>query len=387
MPSKGLTHGGSDGHGQVARTEFHAGPVLLGGGPKGASCAAKGAISQLQEFVQGSKLFPLPSNCPVLRWGYDTRMAGVKGFESACLEFRASVAFLLDGIPHHATGSWRLSKKMAQRDAAERTLALFVNRWGQVAMKVLGYSVSYSGGATACKVDVEDAAEGQVEEEEELEETEGDDSSLGPETVVLGEFCSNRMRPAVAGLPAWSHRSDGNQFQAFAEVLIFGVPHTFPGKNSDSQLEAYADAARRALWYLQCPGYEYLFEPDPDFVRAASQCLPDASPSWQRDGLGARGEELQLAAERKTLVMRVQNRLQQVYARQLEAGTSVWYWSYDRQPRDRGWPPLIRATVHVPLAGSTFTGTWTRGQREAQLETCMKIVAYLDEAFPNSKVF
>merc|ERR1719188_284397 len=80
--------------------------------------------------------------------------------------------------------------------------------------------------------------------------------------------------------------------------------------------------------------------------------------------------------------MRVQNRLQQAYAHLLKAGTPVWFWSYDRAPRDRGWPPLFRASVHVPLAGRTFRGSWTRGQREAQIEACGKIGDFLDGEFP-----
>lgn len=341
-------------------------------GPLGSEGMAKGAISQLQEFVQGSKLFPLPPNCPVLRWGYDTRMAGGKGIDSACLEFRASVAFFLDGIPHHIVGTWKLSKKMAQRDTAERTLALFVNRWGQVALQDVqpwrgeGPAAPQAAAARSCP-------EG---------DPDGSDTPFAAkDAIVLAEFCSKLLHH-MAGQPVWFHKRDDDSYQAFAEISLFGVPHTFPSKCCANVADAYADAARRALWYLQSPGYEDIFEPDPSVVASAAQLIPEASSSWRRDVLCDDGEERQLEAERKTRVMRVQNRLQQIYARLLEVGTSVWYWTYERQPRDKVWPPLFRATVHVPLANRTFTGSWTRGQREAQFDACTKVVTFLDNEAP-----
>merc|ERR1712136_176230 len=51
---------------------------------------------------------------------------GVKHWECC---FRATVAFMLDGVPHHVAGGWERSKKTAQRDAASRALGLFVGRW------------------------------------------------------------------------------------------------------------------------------------------------------------------------------------------------------------------------------------------------------------------
>lgn len=57
-----------------------------------------------------------------------------------------------------------------------------------------------------------------------------------------------------------------------------------------------------------------------------------------------------------------------------------WYRTQDKE-----WPPLYCATVHVPLAGKTFVGTWTRGQREAQIDACSKIAEFLDAEFPRTK--
>jgi len=325
--------------------------------------ASKGAISQLQEFVQGAKLYPMPPNCPVLQWEYDTRMIGT------ALEFRATVAFLLDGVPHHTVGVWKPSKKLAQRDAAERALGLFVNRWGELAAldqaspsspATLGMEAG--GRRGPCPADGEEELDARAQ---------------------LEDFCSRLAAVPSPSPPHWSHRWDGDLCQAFVEVRLLDVMHTFPGKPCKDQEGAYRDAARRVLWYLQCPGFEDAFEPDVEYVRAAAQTIPEPSASWAKDG-DSEAEEQQLA-ERKTTIMRVQNRLQQAYARQLEAGTSVWYWSYERDPKDRGWPPLFRATVHVPLAARTFAGAWLRGQREAQIDTCAQITEFLEGEFPRKR--
>merc|ERR1719272_81679 len=61
--------------------------------------APKGAISKLQEFVQCSQTFNVPANYSVLQWDFDSEMA-----DSATLQFRAIVAFLLNGVPHHVAG-------------------------------------------------------------------------------------------------------------------------------------------------------------------------------------------------------------------------------------------------------------------------------------------
>mmetsp|Transcript_42470 Transcript_42470/g.132086 ORF Transcript_42470/g.132086 Transcript_42470/m.132086 type:complete len:406 (+) Transcript_42470:93-1310(+) len=321
--------------------------------------AGRGAISQLQEFVQGAKLYPMPPNCPVLQWEYDTRMAGT------CLNFRATVAFMLDGVPHHAAGTWKPSKKLAQRDAAERTLGLFVNRWGELAQLdppsatrvPLAGAIGAGAGRAA--------------------------TAPGGEARARLEALCERLAPYVSSPLRWSHRRQGDVWQAFVEIRLLQVLHTFPGKPCHNLSEAYIDAARRVLWYLQSPGYEDAFEPDLDFVRAAAQTIPEPATAWAREA-DPEGEEQQLA-ERKTTIMRVQNRLQQAYARQLEAGTSPWYWSYEKDPKDEGWPPLFRATVHVPLAARTFIGEWLRGQREAQINTCAQISEFLDREFPRSR--
>lgn len=325
--------------------------------------ASKGAISQLQEYVQGAKLCPLPPNCPVLQWDCDTRMCGTS------LEFRATVAFLLDGVPHHVVGAWQPSKQLAKRDAAERTLSLYVGHWGDLtAVKDRDAATERDALGVTLTCNGQHCSNGSLATQNEIKLLEG----------YCGKITSNNKSQ-----PQWSHKWEENGLglcQAFVEVKLCDVSHTFAGKPCQDQEAAYRDTARRVLWYLQCPGFEEIMEPDADYVRTAAHAIPEPSSSWTKDD-DSEGEERQLA-ERKTTIMRVQNRLQQAFARQLEAGTSVWFWSYERDPKDKTWPPLFRATVHVPLAGRTFAGGWLRGQREAQIDACLQISCFLDEEFP-----
>merc|ERR1712176_1202257 len=86
-----------------------------------------------------------------------------------------------------------------------------------------------------------------------------------------------------------------------------------------------------------------------------------------------------LMAERKTILMRVQNRIQQMYARQLAPGQSVWELTTENDEQDTEWPCLCRATVHLPVVERSFTGNWVRGGREAQIDTCLLVADFLDE--------
>lgn len=299
---------------------------------------SKGSISQLQEFVQGTKIFPTPPNCPVLQWRYNTRPAG------SSIEFSATCAFLLDGVPHHTVGAWRSNKKLAQRDAAERTLGLFVSRWASL--------ITLDELAGAAHKDARPAHQSEVE--------------------LAEKFC---QRLSWGGPSfAWSHRWEGGQCQAFAEVGLLDVPHTFQGRKMSTLEEAYNDTARRLLWYVQCPGYEDMFEPDQDYVRGVAQEIPEPHPCWNKDEALRESEDWSLT-ERKTIVSKVQKRLEQVSS---EAGKPVWYWSFERDMKDRGWPPLFRAHVTLAATDRSFSGTWQRGQREAQIQVCARVSQLLD---------
>jgi hypothetical protein len=317
--------------------------------------SSRGPISQLQEFVQESgKIFTIPSNCSVLQWDITTRMQGTS------LEFRATVAFILKGLPHHVAGVWQQSKKAAQRDTAERALGLYAKSGCELS-EILKQDSSRS----ICWADWTDV---EPDPEEGMQD----------EVDLLRDFCFQKGSPP----PVYTHKFDGEQTQAFVEMKLQGVTHTFCGQFSESAEMADIDVAKRVLWYLQVAGMEYAFEPDCEYAQRAAQKVPEPATNWVKDS-DSETDEKQLA-ERKTLIMRVQNRIQQVYARKLEAGHSVWQWQYerDRASKAKAQPQLFRATVHVPLADCSFVSDWMCGQREAQLDACQKIVDFLDAERP-----
>merc|ERR1719162_598878 len=113
-----------------------------------------------------------------------------------------------------------------------------------------------------------------------------------PEALILETFCQHLVPSDTAHSVVWRHRStEDGLVQATVEIDMFGVPHTFPSVPKDNGEVATKDAARRALWYLQCPGFEDIFEPDPDFVKAAAQTIPDVPSAWTRDETEEDGEQ------------------------------------------------------------------------------------------------
>jgi len=352
----------------------------------------RGPISALQEFVQEEgKLFKMPANCSVLQWEYGTRMAGKN------LEFRATVAFVLSGVPHHVAGVWLPSKKRAQRDAAERALGLYVKPGREESIlkpieispfSALFEPIEKSPLSTPKKersVESSPFSTPKVPRAmtwADLTDLEPDsEDGLQTEVGILKDYCFQKGSPP----PAWSYKFDEEDgCQAFVEIRLLGVAHTFSGQRCPDQEMAEVDVAKRVLWYLGVPGMEDTFEPDFDYARAAAQEIPEPkTTNWVKDS-DSEGEEKQLA-EKKTTVMRVQNRLQQAYARQLEAGTSVWRWEYTKDRKDKQWPPRYRAVATVPLAGQVFSSDWLRGQRAAQIDACEKIEQFLEGQFPRGR--
>lgn len=265
--------------------------------------------------------------------------------DSSVLEFRGIVGFLLDGIPHHVAGGWSPSKKLAQRDTATRALAFFVGRWGEQLLELESRSthLQISRGCT--------------------------------DVQVLEDYC--RTQPTCGGRPVcWSCTWEHGMCTALAEIDVLEVPHKFRGVSKPTEDAARVETARRILWYLQCPGYEKKFSADARSDTMAARAIPSPPPNWASDE--AEHGALQIA-ERKTLLMRVQNRLQQEFARQLHSGQSVWEWSYELDEEDTEWPPLCRATVRVPVVGRSFTGRWERGQRDAQSDACRLVSKFLSE--------
>jgi hypothetical protein len=307
------------------------------------AASSKGAISMLQEYVQGSHTFHMPSNYSVLQWTFDSQMA-----DAATLEFRATVAFLLEGVPHHIAGSWQPKKRDAQRDAAERALNLFVGRWGEQLLQRSQDNLKQQFGSNleCCRSNIE----------------------------LLEEFCQESSMCRDEAL-CWSISWEANTCRATVGITVLNVAHQFAGSLCNSEAEACADVAGKVLWYLQCPNFSSAYEPDPAAAAIVTRKIAPPPPHWAHDSVSEGALEV---AERKTAIMRVQNRLQQVFSQQLKPGMSVWAWSYEVDPNDEEWPTLCRATVNVPVIGETFTGDWVRGQRDAQLDTIQWVTSFLD---------
>lgn len=81
--------------------------------------------------------------------------------------------------------------------------------------------------------------------------------------------------------------------------------------------------------------------------------------------------------ERKTTVMRLQNRLQKIFAKQLTPGKSVWCWRYEKNEVDH----TFQASVHISLLDRSFTGGWAATHQAAQMEACNQLAAFLDRDF------
>lgn len=320
-------------------------PRHKGGKMMSGSCAQssqagvpKGAISMLQEYVQCSHTFHVPPNYSVLQWSFHSKMA-----DAATLEFRAIVAFLLEGVPHHVAGTWQPKKKDAQRDAAERALDFFATRWDNDIKKMIE-NASY--------------VENQAYEEE-----------------LLKEYCQ-QLDCCGGQAPSMTVQWEGDACHAVVEITLLGAPHNFAGAVHKSEAAARTDAARRVLWYLHHPSYLDAFELDPSAVAIVTRKIPSPPATWARD---AEVEGALEAAERKTAIMKVQNRLQQTFSRDLRPGCSVWTWDYEMDTNDEEWPNFCRARVYIPVIGKTFAGDWVRGQRDAQINAMQQVSSFLDK--------
>lgn len=237
-----------------------------------ADARGKGAISLLQEYVQCSSSTPMDR--PVLQWSFCQRSS--KG----AYEFRAMVAFVLDGVPHHAAGCWRPTKKNAQRDAANRVLGFLVGAWGEALL-------------------VADSVPRGDSRERANTMRGGDEAPFVPECQVLEDFCA-RCPTFGGGRPTWSVRwesnacacccascrscscDEGRRDGCVAEVDldILGVRHRLAGVPRSNKQDAMADAARRVLWYLRAPGFEYTFELDPQAPAFTDRDIPLPPDKW-----------------------------------------------------------------------------------------------------------
>jgi len=207
-----------------------------------------------------------------LQWHFSERLANF-----TTLEFRAIVTFMLDGVVHHTAGTWHQSKKNAQRDAAERTLGLFVGLWGEFLLNQQG-SQDVDSSEHSFAISAKD------------------------ETEVLEEFC--REAPVCAGgRPKWTMVWQGCKCRAMIELSLLGVAHQFTGQFHPGEEAARTDAARRVLWYLRCPGFDEAYEPDPH--TSAVTALPPPPANWANTVLEEEKEDTQQSAEPQMALLQV----------------------------------------------------------------------------------
>merc|ERR1712232_154884 len=175
------------------------------------------------------------------------------GAPKVTLEYRAIMSFFLDGVPHHVAGGWWASKKNAQRDTAARALQLFEGRWHWA-------EPSEHHGASRAEIPMD---------------------LSGEEDVLLESFCAEQQ---MCKKPEWTIQPESvgengeSRCVAVVELSLCGVPHKLAGAPKSTEKEARVDAAQRALWYLQCPGFEDFFGPEP----LTSASVPPVS-DWLKD--------------------------------------------------------------------------------------------------------
>jgi len=268
--------------------------------------------------------------------------------DAATLEFRAVVAFLLEGVPHHVAGAWMAKKKDAQRDAAQRALGLFANKWPQQYAEKVAVPDADTCQSTTSKVYEED---------------------------LLNRYC-RELEECGKSSPCWKLHWEDGFCHVVIELMLLGVPHQLKGEPQRTEDAARADTARRVLWYLRHPSFLDIYEPNPTSESVVSGKIPSPPSNWACDSTAEADLEV---ARRKTKIMGVQNRLQQSFSRELRPGVSVWSWDYEMDPEDQEWPGLCRAHVNIPVLGKSFTGRWVRGQRDAQLDTIEQVTNFMDK--------
>jgi len=342
----------------------------------------KGTISLLQEFVQSSRGFHLPPKCPILHWEFTSRLVG-----SSTLEFRAAVGFLLDGVPHYTAGAWLPSKKAAQRDAAEGALNLFVESWGGTL--TLGMQVSRQ--QTSSQVTLSTTSGSDAGSDGSRWMNSGCSTPPLPSMSttyrknaeqVLETFCHSHHGTAGARLE-WTVTWTDSRCEAILDLNVYNVPHRFSAGTFDREHEARRSTSCRVLWYLRHPDFIDMYEVDPVAMVTVARKLPPPPSRW----MSSDAEESALhAAERKTTIMRLQNRLQQVFGGQLKPGERVWEWSFEYEQKKDNWPTMCRASIHVPAIGRDFHGSWSRGQRDAQIDACAHVAAFLDGGHDQEQV-
>mmetsp|Transcript_33612 Transcript_33612/g.78557 ORF Transcript_33612/g.78557 Transcript_33612/m.78557 type:complete len:280 (-) Transcript_33612:256-1095(-) len=217
-------------------------------------------IAVLQELLQSpahTSMLKYPPRVRVLHWEYlqNRKVEGV-------LMFRAVLAFLCNGVPHHVAGRWHRCKKHARRSSAEVALVL---------VKCLHLSDGDAKNSNAC-VDLSRLTS--------RHSFEGADPEDPTEARVLEGLLSN-LPFRSSGLD-WIFTRNKQTFSWSASigVCLSGAQYTFLGPDCQAIGDAQAELARRVLWYLGCSDYSSFYYPDRRRLLLERCEVPAAPPRW-----------------------------------------------------------------------------------------------------------
>jgi len=402
-----------------------------GAGDEAAATAAQeaaNAVSLLQEYVQSCTAFS--PHKKILTWNFEQQLEN-----ETTLQFRATVSFMFNSIPHHFCGGWQSSKKKAQRDTAERVRHYLARSFEQPEPGAADTTprTPASGNPEGHRAAIDPCSLPEVVVEELWAAFEGrsgslsscgsrgeagEDDASGLETKLRWQM-EERSPLDVAGT------SQSEVCRATVTFFIHTVPHHFAGGWCANANQARADTAERVLWYfgMRAEGFaaaadkplpapplqqQAPVQPQPHVsspstsicsgaggaspprnfgggcsgaphspassTATASNCSPANGVAAASVAAGTADPSRQ-AVEDKTVLMQVQNALQKSFARETPPGQRVWVWSYEADEHD---PQLFRAHVQVPCWGESFFGDWCRGKKLAQRSACLVVKGQLD---------
>eukprot|EP00747_Dinoflagellata_sp_TGD_P184025 gnl/TRDRNA2_/TRDRNA2_39331_c0_seq1.p1 gnl/TRDRNA2_/TRDRNA2_39331_c0~~gnl/TRDRNA2_/TRDRNA2_39331_c0_seq1.p1 ORF type:complete len:357 (-),score=69.67 gnl/TRDRNA2_/TRDRNA2_39331_c0_seq1:182-1252(-) len=307
------------------------------------------AVSLLQEYIQGCSSFS--PHTKILSWNFDQQLEG-----EHTLQFRATVSFVFNDVPHHFAGGWQTSKKKAQRDTAERVRHYLAKRNNAKPEPTSVQAVNHSR--------LPDDVLGELKAANMGEQLCGAASD-----AVLDWKIADRIA-AESGVI---------EYRATVTFAVHGVPHHFGGAWCSSQeggaIAAKQDTADRVLWYFGQSEDDFVYCDKPLSMRVPGQQTSVIAPPSDAP-VGNTQNSASNAADDKTVLMQVQNALQKHFAKETPPGHRVWLWSYQPEPND---PQLFRAHVEIPGWARTFQGAWCRGKKLAQRNACLVVKQYLEE--------
>jgi len=215
-------------------------------------------IAQLQETLQCAEytwLFKFPPGVKVLQWSYAEK-------REARLYFRAILHFLCNGVAHHVSGDWSLSKKDARQNAAEVGLAL-----------IRGLQLEQDGSAAVACTDLSNVQPGHS--------TKAARAAKGDCLSRFDGYLASRPAARGSTLQWCNYRSESEQWHAMLTMRMLGVEHTFSGPALHSREEAQLELAKRVLWYLGAEGFSGFYVPNRRALLSSRCKVPMPPQEWK----------------------------------------------------------------------------------------------------------